>query len=77
MIAQVGDRIVLEGTHQSGIRRIGVIISVSNDDGAPPYRVRWLDTGRISLIFPGAEARIEHQPVHASAAPVSGGTAGG
>jgi Domain of unknown function (DUF1918) len=59
MIAHVGDRLVLEGTHFDDVRRVGVITGVGHDDGAPPYHVRWLEDGRITMIFPGAEARIE------------------
>jgi hypothetical protein len=58
MIAQVGDRIVLEGT-RLGAARAGVVVAVARDDGGPPYQVRWFDDGRTTLIFPGAEARIE------------------
>jgi uncharacterized protein DUF1918 len=59
MIAHVGDRIVLEGTHLGDTRRIGVVIAVARADGSPPYQVRWLDDGRTTLIFPGAEAHVE------------------
>jgi hypothetical protein len=59
MIAHVGDRIIVEGTYLSEVRRVGIITAVSHGDGAPPYQVRWLDDGHTSLIFPGAEARIE------------------
>ncbi|SNY59107.1 DUF1918 domain-containing protein [Paractinoplanes atraurantiacus] len=59
MIARIGDRIVVEGTHLGDNRRIGVITAVAHADGRPPYEVRWLDDGRTSLIFPGPEARIE------------------
>ena len=59
MIAHVGDRIVLEGTHLGDARRVGEIIAVSRADGTPPYQVRWLDDGRTTLIFPGAEAHVE------------------
>ncbi|MBM2616371.1 DUF1918 domain-containing protein [Actinoplanes sp. LDG1-06] len=61
MIAQIGDRLVLEGTHLGDARRIGIVVAVAHADGTPPYEVRWLDTGRTSLIFPGAEARIENR----------------
>ena len=64
MIAQVGDRIVLETSQLGETRRVGVITTVGHADGAPPYRVRWLDTGHTTLIFPGAEARIEHPARH-------------
>jgi len=60
MIARVGDRIVLEGAHLGDTRRMGVITAVMHADGGPPYHVRCLDSGRATLIFPGAEAHIEH-----------------
>jgi len=59
MIAHIGDRIVLEGTHLGEAGRTGVIVAVAHTDGGPPYQVRWLDDGRTTLIFPGLEARIE------------------
>jgi len=68
MIAQIGDRIVLEATHLGEARRVGVITAVAHDDGAPPYRVRWLENGRTTLIFPGAEARIERNAPSANGA---------
>jgi len=59
MIAHVGDRIVIEGTHLGDGRRVGVITDVAHPDGSPPYRVRWEDTGDTTLIFPGAEAHLQ------------------
>lgn len=59
MNAHIGDRLVLEGTPMGDRRRVGVITAVCHADGAPPYRVRWLDDGRTTLIFPGPEARVE------------------
>ena len=59
MNAQVGDRIIVEGTHLGDRRRIGIITEITHSDGAPPYRVKWLDDGRTTLIFPGPESRIE------------------
>lgn len=59
MKAQVGDRLVLEGTHVGDHRRIGVVMGVEHTDGTPPYVVRWLDDGRESLVFPGPDARVE------------------
>jgi len=59
MIANVGDRIVLEGTHVGDRRRVGVITAVSHADDAPLYHVRWLDDGRTTLIAPGPEAHVE------------------
>ncbi|BCJ49118.1 hypothetical protein Asp14428_05930 [Actinoplanes sp. NBRC 14428] len=59
MIAHIGDRIVVEGTHLGDARRVGIVTALAHEDGRPPYRVRWLDDGRTTLIFPGAEARVE------------------
>jgi len=64
MIAHIGDRLVVEGTHLGDRRRIGIITAVAHDDGAPPYTVRWLDDDRTTLIFPGPEAHIEPPPAH-------------
>ena len=38
--------------------RRGRIEEVRAADGAPPYRVRWLDTGRVALVFPGRDAQV-------------------
>ncbi len=59
MNARVGDRIVLEGVHVGDPRRVGIVTELRHEDGTPPYVVRWLDTGREALIFPGPEARVE------------------
>lgn len=59
MIAHIGDRLVLEGVHVADTRRVGIITAVVHPDGAPPYQVRWLEDGRTTLIFPGAEASVE------------------
>ncbi len=59
MMAQVGDRLVLLGVHVGDTRRVGIITAVPHPDGTPPYEVRWLDTGREALVFPGPEAHVE------------------
>jgi hypothetical protein len=59
MIAHIGDRLVLEGTHLGDPRRVGVITAVGHADGSPPYEVRWLADSATTLIFPGAGAHIE------------------
>jgi len=59
MRANVGDRLILEGTHVGDPRRVGVVTAVRNAAGGPPYVVRWLDSERESLVFPGADARVE------------------
>lgn len=59
MKANVGDRLVLQGTHVGDPSRVGVVTAVRNDAGDPPYVVRWLDSGNESLVFPGPDARVE------------------
>jgi Domain of unknown function (DUF1918) len=59
MKAHVGDRLILEGTHVGDHRRIGVVLEVRHDDGTPPYVVRWLDDQQETLLFPGADAKLE------------------
>lgn len=59
MNAHVGDKIIIEGTHLGDHRRTGIITEITHHDGAPPYQVRWLEDGRTTLVFPGAECRIE------------------
>ncbi len=71
MQANVGDRVVISGHHLGEPRRDGEILEVHGVDGAPPYVVRWSDTGEEGLFFPGSDASIEHfQPTteHAHAA---------
>jgi uncharacterized protein DUF1918 len=57
--AQRGDQLLVKsgdpGTH--GVRT-GEILEVG-PGGAPPYVVRW-DDGRVSIMFPGPESRIDH-----------------
>jgi hypothetical protein len=59
MKATVGDRIVRASGKVDGAVRDGVITEVRSPDGAPPYRVRWNDTGDESLVFPGSDCLVE------------------
>jgi Domain of unknown function (DUF1918) len=54
MYARVGDRLIVEGDPA----RAGLIIGVPQDDGSPPYIVRWLANGHIAMVSPGQFARI-------------------
>ena len=60
MIATVGDRLVVRSQHLDGPVRDGEILEVRGDAGAPPYVVRWSDTGHEALVFPGPDAYVEH-----------------
>jgi hypothetical protein len=71
MFAAVGDHLIIRGTHVGERLRDGEILEVPHSDGGPPYRVRWEDTGRESLIFPGPDATIHH--FGPAGAPAGGG----
>ncbi|HWB36212.1 MAG TPA: DUF1918 domain-containing protein [Rugosimonospora sp.] len=62
MKGHVGDRLVLEGQHVGEARRIGTIVAVPHRDGTPPFSVRWLDSERETLVFPGPDAHLEPPP---------------
>jgi hypothetical protein len=54
MYAHVGDRLLVEGDQA----RMGLIIGVPQADGSPPYIVKWLSNGHISMVSPGLFARL-------------------
>ncbi|HEX4811401.1 MAG TPA: DUF1918 domain-containing protein [Nonomuraea sp.] len=54
----MGDRLIVEGTYGGNTRREGFVVGVEHADDSPPYQVRWLDSGRDSLVFPGPDARV-------------------
>lgn len=58
--ARVGDEIVVRGTTAGVIARDGEIVGLHHRDGSPPYDVRWSDSGRVTLYFPGPDACIRH-----------------
>jgi hypothetical protein len=60
MKASVGDRMVIKGHHVGDPIQDGEILEVRGADGAPPYVIRWEDTGRQSLFFPGPDAEVQH-----------------
>jgi hypothetical protein len=57
--AQLGDRLILEGTHVDDARRVGVVIALHHLDGSPPYTVRWLDDTTNPWSSPGPDACVE------------------
>jgi Domain of unknown function (DUF1918) len=58
MKARVGDRLVPNGD----LHRAGVIISLRNADGSPPYVVKWLSDGHVALVFPGPYTHVMRGP---------------
>ena len=61
MEAAIGDRFCVHGNIVGQPERTGEIIEVRGAAGGPPYLVRF-DDGHTSLVFPGPDAIIEHQP---------------
>ena len=58
MKADVGDWLVIKGRTNEQPGQRGIITEVHSADGSPPYVVRWLDTGREALVFPGSDAIV-------------------
>jgi CBS domain-containing protein len=54
-----GDRLVIAAHQQGGRPRDAEVLEVRGAAGGPPYLVRWEDTGRVSLHYPGSDARVE------------------
>ncbi|ADI03408.1 hypothetical protein SBI_00287 [Streptomyces bingchenggensis BCW-1] len=70
MLAHIGDHLIVESPTTGATRRDGEIVGVHHHDGTPPYDVRWSDSGRVSLVFPGPDAHIQTE-ARASAWPLS------
>jgi hypothetical protein len=60
MQASTGDRIVIKGHRLGEHDRDCEVLQVRGPDGAPPYFVRWGDTGHEALFFPGPDAFVQH-----------------
>lgn len=58
MNAHTGDWLIIESNGATRSARRGRIEQVRDAGGAPPYLVRWVDTGRVCLTFPGPDARV-------------------
>ena len=59
MRAKVGDKIVIHGHYLGEHNRDGEVLEVHGADGAPPYLVRWSDSGREGIFIPGPDATVE------------------
>lgn len=57
MRAVIGDWLVVKSPNEGHAARRAEILAVGKE-GAPPYTVRWLDTGRTALYFPGPDAEV-------------------
>jgi Domain of unknown function (DUF1918)/Domain of unknown function (DUF1876) len=61
MHAAVGDQLIIAGATVGAPVREGEILEVHGAAGDPPYLVRWSDSGRESLFFPGPDSHVHHQ----------------
>lgn len=60
MKATAGDRLVVHAHHVGDRPRDAEIVEVLGEDGGPPYRVVWQDTGGEAIFFPSSDAHVEH-----------------
>jgi hypothetical protein len=58
MKAKVGDWLVTKGTRLARPDQRGLITEVRSPDGEPPYVVRWLDSDRVTTVYPGPDSII-------------------
>jgi CBS domain-containing protein len=56
--ARPGDRLVITPHHQGDRPRDAEILEARGPGGGPPFLVRWEDTGRVSLHYPGSDAVV-------------------
>lgn len=61
MHAKAGDWLIVEIAGTESAARRARILDVSSPDGSPPFTVRWLDTDREALVFPGVDAHVMTQ----------------
>jgi hypothetical protein len=59
MKAEIGDRLIVLSGVLGRPDRAGDVLEVHGPDGGPPYLIRWSDTGRSSLYFPGPDTRVQ------------------
>ncbi|HET9947574.1 MAG TPA: DUF1918 domain-containing protein [Longimicrobiales bacterium] len=57
--ADPGDRLVIRGHHVGELERDGEIVEVLGEDGAPPFVVRWEDSGRQTRFYPSSDAYVQ------------------
>jgi len=72
-----GDRLVVRAHRVGEPERDAEILEALGADGAPPFRVRWSDTGREGSLFPGPDAFVEHLVTPRARQPRSRRPAGG
>lgn len=76
MKAKIGDWVVIKRARLGEPTRRAQVVALRHPDGTPPYLVHWLDTGQVTLYFPGPDAHVERaepQPAATTAGPKPAG----
>lgn len=68
--AHPGDRIIVQAGSVGAHARDGEVLEARGPGGAPPYLVRWSDTGRVSLLFPGPDTVVHDGSSRGASAPL-------
>jgi CBS domain-containing protein len=58
LVAMPGDRLVIGPHHLGEHQRDAEILEARGAAGGPPFLVRWEDSGRVSLLYPGSDAHV-------------------
>ncbi|HUI04206.1 MAG TPA: DUF1918 domain-containing protein [Acidimicrobiales bacterium] len=66
MQAKPGDHVVIKAHAIGQHDRDGEIVEVHGAEGGPPFVVRWADSDREVLFFPGPDATVVHYETAAS-----------
>lgn len=56
-MAEAGDWLLINSHSEGRPTRRALILS-ARADGSPPYTVRWTDTDREAMVFPGPDAEV-------------------
>lgn len=56
--AKPGDRLVIRAHTLGGTERDAEILEARGPGGGAPFLVRWEDSGRVSLLYPGSDAEV-------------------
>ncbi|WP_217913488.1 CBS domain-containing protein [Miltoncostaea marina] len=54
-----GDRLVIHGHRLGEPSRDAEVLEARGPEGTAPFLVRWEDSGHVTLLYPGSDARIE------------------
>ncbi|WP_418605210.1 DUF1918 domain-containing protein [Georgenia sp. SUBG003] len=68
--AHPGDRIIVRSGAVGGRDRDGEVLEARGPGGTPPYLVRWSDTGKVSLVFPGPDTVLHDGTSRGASAPL-------